>query len=118
MAAAVGLLVLGFLVGVPAAFAHPIRVTAVDLPLGLPVALLAEGGVVGAAGVFTASRVGAALPALGWLGSAVVLATERAKGDVIIAADGIGIAYLVGGLVLFTLLIALPYDRIATRDRR
>jgi hypothetical protein len=76
-------------------------------------ALLAEGGVAATAGVWNAARSAAVLPAMGWVLSVLVFATERPEGDVVIAPTHVGYAYLLGGLILLTLLSLLPYHRIA-----
>jgi hypothetical protein len=104
IAACVGLFGLGLVVGVAGAFEHREKA-----PLGLVVSLLAEGSVVVAAGIHTRSRIGAGLPAGAWVVTALLGAIERPEGDVVITADGLGYAYLLGGLVLMGLLALLPY---------
>jgi hypothetical protein len=104
LAVSVGVALLGFVVGVAGAFEH-----AEKPPVGLLVSLLAEGSVAFAAGVHTRSRFGAALPGLAWVGATLLGATERPEGDLVIAADVLGYAYLLGGLVLLGLLTLLPY---------
>jgi hypothetical protein len=110
IATSVGLFVLGFAVGVAGVFEHREKA-----PIGLLVGLLAEASVVVAAGVGTRSRMGAGLPALGWVISALLGANPRPEGDVLISADGLGYAYLLGGLVLLGLLTLLPYGESLTR---
>jgi hypothetical protein len=107
----VALLALGFLVGSMGAFAHATRMGGIRV--GLPVALLAQGAAVFAAGVVNASRLAAVLPVVGWVASVVVFAAERHEGSLVIAATPIGNAYLLGGVVLFGLLIVVPYERFA-----
>jgi hypothetical protein len=111
VALAAGLFLLGLLVGGLGAFAYATRIH--GLTVGVVVALLAEGGVVAAAGVWNAARTAAVLPALGWVVSVLVFASERPEGDLIIAATDVGYGYVLGGLLLLGGLIALPYQRIA-----
>jgi hypothetical protein len=108
---ATGLFLAGLFVGVLGAFAYETRVQ--GLPAGVAAALLAEGGVVAAAGVWNAARSAALLPAIGWVVSVLVFATPRPKGDLIIAPTHAGYAYLLGGLILFVALSLLPYERLA-----
>ncbi|HEX3830183.1 MAG TPA: DUF6113 family protein [Sporichthyaceae bacterium] len=108
---ATGLFLLGLLVGGLGAFAYEIRVLGV--PAGVAVALLAQGAVLTAAGVWNAARSAAVLPMLGWVVSVVVFSAERPAGSVVIAPTHAGYAYLLGGVILFTGLCLLPYERIA-----
>jgi hypothetical protein len=112
---AAGLFGIGLVVGGLGAFAYATRVH--GLTVGVVVALLAQSGVVAAAGVWNAARSAAALPVLGWVVSVLVFASERPEGDVIIAPTPLGYVYLIGGLVLLGGLIALPYERIAAWPR-
>lgn len=106
----VGLFAAGFGVGGLGAFAHPMRPDiGVRVPLGLLLALLCIGGIVVSAGVVTRSRIGAGVPALGWAACVLLLTQPRADGDLLIAATGLGYAYLLGGLVTLGALVCLPY---------
>ncbi|HZE65265.1 MAG TPA: DUF6113 family protein [Sporichthyaceae bacterium] len=107
-----GLFLLGFVVGVAGAFEH-----AEKAPLGLIVSLLAEGSVVFAAGVHARCRFGAGLPAAAWVLSVLIGIDQRPEGDLLIPADHLGYAYLVGGLVLLGLLTLLPYGGSLVPDR-
>lgn len=104
IASCIGLFALGLVVGAAGAFEHREKA-----PLGLVVSLAAEASVVVAAGIHTRSRIGAGLPAGAWVVTALLGAIERPEGDVVISADGLGYAYLFGGLVLMGLLALLPY---------
>ncbi|HEY2831154.1 MAG TPA: DUF6113 family protein [Sporichthyaceae bacterium] len=112
IAVSVGVALLGFVVAVAGAFEH-----AEKAPVGLLVSLLAEGSVAFAAGVHTRSRFGAALPVLAWVAATLLGATERPEGDLVIPADSLGYAYLLGGLVLLGLLTLLPYGGSLLPDR-
>jgi hypothetical protein len=112
IAACLGLFVLGFVVGVAGAFEYRAKA-----PLGLLVSLLAEASVVVAAGIHTRSRFGAAMPAAAWVVTALLGAIERPEGDVIVPADDLGYAYLLGGLVLLGLLSLMPYGESQSRRR-
>jgi hypothetical protein len=116
VALGMGLVLLGLFVGGLDAFAYATRVH--GQPLGVVAALSAEGGVVATAGVWNAARSAALLPAMGWVLSVLVFATERPEGDVVIAPTHVGYAYLLGGLILLSLLCLLPYERIAARAGR
>lgn len=111
-----GLVLVGIVVGLFAAFAHAQR--AGEVPVGLPMALGGAAAVVVAVGVLTGSRGAAALPGIGWLISVLILASPRSEGDLIVSGDGPGLAYLGGGLVLLGGLSALPYGRLKPVDRR
>jgi hypothetical protein len=112
IATCLGLFVLGFVVGVCGAFEYREKA-----PLGLIVSLLAEGSVVVAAGINCRSRFAAALPAAAWVVTALLGAIERPEGDVVIPADNLGYAYLLGGLVLLGLLALMPYGETQSRGR-
>jgi hypothetical protein len=112
IAACFGLATLGFVVGVAGAFEHRAKA-----PVGLLVSLAAEGSVVVAAGIHTRSRIGAGLPAAAWVVASLLGAIERSEGDVVISADGLGYAYLLGGLVLMGLLSLMPYGESLVRKK-
>lgn len=111
----VGLVLVGVVVGLFAAFAHAQR--AGEVPVGLPIALGATAAMVMATGALTGSRRAAGLAALGWLISVLIFASPRSEGDLIVSGDGPGIAYLVGGLVLLGALSVLPWGRPPAAER-
>ncbi len=112
-AVGIGVLLLGGLVGVASGFAHAQR--AGDLRIGVPVTIATQAALVVVAGVLTRSRVAAGLTALGWLISVLVFAQPKSEGDLVIAGDGPGIAYLIGGLVIIGGLSTLPFHRVSDR---
>ncbi|MGQ0844463.1 MAG: DUF6113 family protein [Sporichthyaceae bacterium] len=109
-ALALGLVALGLVVGSLGAFAHAQR--AGSAPIGLPVTLAALIALTFAAGMAVRSRYAAGLPALGWLISVLVFAQPRGEGDLVVAGDGPGVAYLIAGLVTIGGTSLLPYHRV------
>lgn len=110
LATCAGLILLGFVVGVGGAFAHPTDLTlGVSIPVGLPIAIGAMAGVLISAGVLTRSRLGAGMPLLGWVISVLLFTSARPEGDIVIAATGEGYAYLFGGVLVLSVLMALPF---------
>lgn len=84
--------------GLLGSFVHPVRTA--GLPAGLLVGLLLSGLVFAGSAAATRARSGAGLAALGWLVPVVALSAPRAEGDLVVAATGLGYAWLVGGLLL------------------
>ena len=80
------------------AFLVPLRVAGELVPVSWLVVGLGNAGVVWAGGRLAGSR-GAAVPALLWLALALLLAGQRAEGDLVVPATYVGLGYLlVGGL--------------------
>lgn len=108
-----GLLALGLVFGLFAAFAHGVR--AGGLPVGLVLTLAGLGALLVAAGVVVGRRGAVGAVFGGWVVSVLILSQPRSEGDLVIAADGSGYGYLLGGLVLAGCASALPYPRLARR---
>ncbi|MGQ0632280.1 MAG: DUF6113 family protein [Sporichthyaceae bacterium] len=110
LAGSVVLVALGLAVGTAGAFVHPLKA---DLgpawPTGLLLSVLAIVGVVISAGLLTRSRFGAAAVLVGWTVSVAVFTSPRADGDVVIAANGAGYAYLGLGLISTIVASMAPY---------
>jgi hypothetical protein len=95
VAAYLGLVVLGILVGVAGALAQ-----GGWFPGGLLLALLATAGLFFGGLHATGSQLGVGAPAAGWLIAVILLSTTRPEGDGVFAA-GIGpLVYLLGGVVV------------------
>ncbi|MGH8868008.1 MAG: DUF6113 family protein [Actinomycetes bacterium] len=106
-----GLALAGALLGVAGAFLHavPLDVMGARLPLLLPVVLGVLAVVVVGGGVVTGGRLGAALPALGWLLCTLPFAFPRPEGDLVVGAGGTSVAYLLLGVVVAGLgVVAAP----------
>jgi hypothetical protein len=86
-------LLLTTLLAVWAAFLVPFRLGGVTVPVSWVVAVVGNVAV-GLAGGRLLGRVGAAVPGLLWLAVAVLLATRRAEGDLVIAATLVGTGLL------------------------
>ena len=95
IAAYVGLLVLGALVGVAGALAQ-----GGWFPGGLVLGLLATAGVFAGGLLVTGTQLGVGAPAAGWLIAVILLSMGRPEGDGVFAA-GVGpLVYLLGGMVV------------------
>jgi hypothetical protein len=82
------------------------------LPVGIPLAVLGTALVVAAFGVLTGSRRFSGAAAAGWLLAVVVLAGGRNEGDVVVAGDGAGLAWLGLGALAAAVPAVLPYERL------
>lgn len=106
-------LAVGVVAGVVGSFVHPARVA--GLPVGLLCALgLSAAGFV-AGGLAVGARSGAAAGALGWLVPVLLLSSPRPEGDLVVAGDGFGYAWLLGGTVVAAVAVALPYPLYVAR---
>ena len=92
-----------------------VGVAGLDLPLGLPAAVLLSALVVAAGGLLGGSRRGAFAVALGWFAAVVVFAGGRPEGDVIIAGDNLGLVWLGLGPLAVGGAAALPYASLRRR---
>jgi hypothetical protein len=92
---------LGLILGVVGAFHVPAgpRVAGLLLSVGVTVAVVGNvvAGLFGAA--VTGSRLGAAVPLLGWILAVLPLSAQRSEGDLIIEGDAKGLAFLLLGTV-------------------
>jgi len=102
------LFALGAELGGVGSFLVPLRVGAVVLPLSIVIAVVGNAavGVFGARG--TGSRLGAAVPGLGWLLVVGVLASARPEGDVVLTGGPVGLGFTVGGALAATAVIGWP----------
>jgi hypothetical protein len=115
---AVGLVPLGVAVGVLGAFVHAatVRPLGLPLPVGLAVALAAEAALLLAGCAALGNRWGAAIPAVTWTLTVLMLTLPRPEGDLIVAANLVGYAFLLLGTVLAGLVVSLV--PLVTGDHR
>lgn len=104
-AAYAGLFVLGALVGVSGAL-----VQSGWFPGGLLLALAGAAGVFGGGAKLTRTKVGALVPAGGWLVAVMLLTSSRPEGDFLFGTGFSSYAYLFGGMLVALLCatISLP----------
>ncbi len=109
---AVGLVALGFVIGVAGAFvqAHRLLLPVGDLalPWGVPLVWVALLAAVRAGAWAMHSRWGSWGVLVGWLGATVLLAAESPSGDLALAAGTRQMVYLFGGVVLGSAAATLP----------
>jgi Family of unknown function (DUF6113) len=115
---AVGLVPLGFAIGVLGTFVHSatIRPLGLPLPVGLAVALASEAALLLAGGAALGNRWGTAIPALTWTLTVLMFTLPRPEGDLIVAANLLGYAFLLLGTVLAGLVVSLV--PLVTADQR
>jgi flavin reductase (DIM6/NTAB) family NADH-FMN oxidoreductase RutF len=103
------LIPLGVAVATLGALVHPatVHLAGVPLPAGLVIAMAAEATLLLAGGTALGSRWGAALPAGTWLLTVLALSLPRPEGDLIIAANPAGYAFLLLGTVVAGLSVSL-----------
>ncbi|MFD7443577.1 DUF6113 family protein [Streptomyces sp. NPDC059909] len=95
IAAYLGLVVLGFLVGTAGSL-----VQAAWFPVGLLLALLGVGGLFYGGLRATGTQLGVVAPAAGWIVAVLLLSAGRPEGDGLFAG-GVGeIVFLLGGMVI------------------
>jgi len=106
--------VLAVLLTAWAAFLVPVRVRDVAVPVWLvPLGVLLA---ICRAAARTAGRTAVLVPAMVWLGlSWLALGTVRAEGDLVVPGTAPGYGYLVGGLLLWLVLLARTPDAPAGR---
>jgi len=104
-----GLVPLGVAVAALGAVVHPVTVEliGVPLPIGLAIALTAETALLVAGGAAVGSRWGAAIPALAWLLTVLVCSVPRPEGDLLVAANAAGYAFLLLGTVVAGLAVSI-----------
>ena len=107
------LLAAGFAVGVLGSFVH--AATLVGAPVGLLCAYALTAAVIVVSRLVTGARSGAAAAAAGWMGALLLLSAPRPEGDLVVAGDLLGYAWLVGGLVVATLAVAVPSAPLGSR---
>ena len=113
VAGAAGLVALGFLIGAGGSFLQARTIgLGVRWPLGAAFSVLVLGAVGLSASVVTRSRLGLGVVSAGWMVSVLLFTAGRPEGDVIIAADLPGYAYLFGGVLVLGVLSALPYSTL------
>ena len=107
-------MVLGFVVGVLGSFVH--AATLGRVPAGLLCAYALTVALLVAGRLATGSRSGAAAAAAGWVVALLLLSAPRPEGDLVVAGGLLGYAWLVGGLVIATLAVAVPSAPQASSD--
>lgn len=78
------------------AFLVPFRLGGTLVPVSLLIAVAGNVGV-GRAGARLGGRLGAAVPALIWLGLAFTLGLRRSEGDLVIQGNATGLGFLLAG---------------------
>ncbi len=96
---ALALLLLGAVLGVIGGFLNRsvAQVAGVGVPVGPVLAVLGNLAAGGLGGSGTGSRLGAALPGVGWLAVVVLFGTLRPEGDLVVTGDGYGLAFILSG---------------------
>lgn len=96
-AAYAALFLLGAVVGVFGCFHF--SVAAFGVPVGTVLAIIVNLLMCWLGGLGMQSKLGAALPAAGWLIVAMAFAVQRPEGDVVVTNSAVGLTYLFGGTV-------------------
>ncbi|MFF3665243.1 DUF6113 family protein [Microtetraspora malaysiensis] len=108
--AAYGMLfVLGAVLGVVGGFAHAWYVE--DVPVAAIAWLAVLFAVPFAMGRLLGGKLGAVLPAAGWMLVSFFLADKQAAGDLVIAGNSAGYWYLYGGMAAFVAAIVIAPSR-------
>lgn len=101
LATGLALVVLGAVLGTIGGFLNAAvpHLLGVGVPVGPIVAVVGNlgAGVLGSRG--TGSRLGGALPGLGWFTVVALLGSLRSEGDLVVTGDGRGVAFIVLGAV-------------------
>ncbi|MQA86875.1 MAG: hypothetical protein GEV03_20150 [Streptosporangiales bacterium] len=96
-AAHAALFLLGALVGMFGCFYF--AETVVGVPIGTVLGIGANFVMCWLGGLGMRSKLGAALPAAGWLVVAMAFAAGRPEGDIVVTSTGLGLTFLFGGTV-------------------
>ncbi len=100
-------LVAGGVAGLLGSFVHAIATYGV--PGGLALGLGLSLSVLVTLGLATGRRRLPVLAAAGWLAVVLVLSARRPEGDLVVAGDGLGYAWLLGGAFVVVIGASLPY---------
>jgi len=92
------------------AFLVPFRIGGTPVPVSWLIAV-AGNIAVGAAGGRLAGRLGAAIPAVVWLGLAFTLGARRPEGDLVVQGTAIGLGFLVAGALTGAVMCGLAAGR-------
>ena len=109
VAAHLGLLALGFAVGVLGSFVHAVGPTEpVRIPLGLLWAYALTSALLAVGRLATGGRSGAAAVSAGWVVALLLLSAPRPEGDLVVTGSLVGYAWLLGGLVVCAAGVGWP----------
>jgi hypothetical protein len=92
------------------AFLVPFRIGGTLVPVSWLIAI-AGNIAVGAAGGRLAGRIGAAIPAVVWIGLAFALGVRRTEGDIVVQGTAIGLGFLVAGALTGAVMCGLAAGR-------
>ena len=92
------------------AFLVPFRIGGALVPVSWMIAV-AGNIAVGAAGGRLAGKLGAAIPALVWLGLAFTLGARRPEGDLVVQGTVVGFGFLVAGALTSAVMYGLAAGR-------
>jgi hypothetical protein len=96
------------------AFLVPFRVGGTLVPVSLLIAV-AGNVAVGRAGARLAGRIGAAIPAVVWIGLAFALGVRRTEGDIVVQGTTIGLGFLVAGALTGAVMYGLAAGSLTGR---
>ncbi len=105
------LLVLGALTGIAGAL-----VAGVLAPAGLLLSLLAAGGLFYGGTYALGTRLGAAVPGLGWLLAVLAATSGRTEGDLLVGGGTGASIFLIGGMVLAVICATMPRLPVSAKD--
>lgn len=111
-------MLLGLAVGVLGAFVHAATwdVLGISVPIGLVLAVAAGAVVLLLARRWAQSRWGIAVVLAAWLAPVLPLSQVTGEGDLVLAADGPGVAYLVLVTLLGAVSIGMPLASSGERE--
>lgn len=96
------------------AFLVPFRIDGTSVPVSWLIAV-AGNVAVGRAGARLAGKLGAAVPALLWLGLAFTLGSRRSEGDLVVQGSAIGLGFLVVGALTSAVMYGLAAGSLTAR---
>jgi Family of unknown function (DUF6113) len=100
---------LGAAVGAAGAFLQAVSLDAgpFPVPVGLVLALAGCAGLFAGGATAMRTRLGALVPALGWLVVVLLMTSKRPEGDVVLAQAASAYAYLFGGTLLAAAIVTV-----------
>lgn len=114
LALGLGLVLLGFVIGLAGAFVQAHRLIATTpwgelvIPWGVPLVWLALIAAIRAGAWAVHSRSGSWGVLVGWLGATVLMAAESPSGDLALSGGTRQLVYLLGGVILGSAAATLP----------
>lgn len=110
-------LIAGTVVGVLGSYAQQYVLGSARVPAGAALGVLLLAAAAVAVHLGLSARLGGAALALGWFVAVTLASSRRREGDVLVPSDTRGWSFLLGGVLVLGVAVALPLWRAPTGAR-